>query len=500
MSHDIEAAYASSEIANLILSNQENFFGSYGAKGEWSIYVGCESDRQWPLTDGVILAENPKYDGSIKIAFEYKRPNEGIHGILTALGQSFAYLEKGYDASIMVIPDSYTSHLTPGEHVNRIIDATSPKAPISIYTYTTPDLSSIRPFQDKLQCMRSIDISSYTPVIKTEPKTKTIGNVRTLWAHMREGMSHPDAFFRFCQSVKIATVQDTDMLTIDLPDALLKAIYSIDSNIDPYKYLSYTTGDTISDRAWRYVWFKYYFWQDLIPIWSAHKPYIVNSKQTKIYINNSNTQSLFAGRTDSIKARLVKQLNSNSIKEDEAWIEYAKNVRNNAHSYREVIDSGLYHIGYINSDSTLTEIGYKFVNACERYGSPYNSVPMQIFKASILQNGQYGALLHYIDKVSAEKFHEDLFAFSVNEQGSYVFKHKEYLSYLDKYFAETLHISRKSSSRAEGTRMPFQAELALLKKMGFVRTKGDKIAYRIGVGLEIDWEQVQHSMLFFQNI
>lgn len=499
MSHDTEAAYASSEVADIIMLNQNSFFGNYGTQGAWSVYAGREGGHQWPLADGVILAENPARN-DIKIAFEYKRPNEGVHGILTALGQSFAYLEKGYDASVMVIPEAYSSHSTPGQHVRRVLEATSPDVPISIYTYKSPNLSATRPFHGKLQCVRDISLPNCRAITRTTTATTT-GSVSTLWAHMREGMSHPDAFFRFCQGVKVVTATGEDLSGIRLPSELTAAIQRIDANADPYKYLSNTPGDMISDKAWRYAWFNYYFWEDLIPIWSCSSPYVVNSIQTKIRIDANNFQGLFSGRVDSIKEKLVRKLNNGTFTESEAWEEYAKKVRKDAHSYREVVDSGLYHIGYVNPEGTLTEIGYKFVEACERVGSPYIGIPMEIFKATVLQNGQYGALLHYIYRLSEEKFDNDLFAFSqLDRNGNYKFNEQEYLAWIDDYFANTLHISKKTTVRAGGTRKPFQAELAFLKKMGFVRTSGRSAAYRVGVGLEIDWPQVQSSMLYFQNL
>lgn len=501
MSHDTEAAYASSEIADIIMLNQADFFGNYGTRGAWSVYAGRESSNQWPLTDGVILAENSTCE-DIKIAFEYKRPNEGVHGTLTALGQSFAYLEKGYDASIMVIPKTYSSHSAPGEHVKRVLEATSPDVPISIYTYDSPNLSATRPFHGKLQCVRDISLPDCRTIHRiSSASAPTTGNVSTLWAHMREGMSHPDAFFRFCQAVKIVTTTDENLSVSCLPTELIAAIGRIKENADPLKYLSNTQGDSVSDKAWRYVWFNYYFWKALIPIWSGCAPYIANNISTRIRINENSWQGLFSGRKDSIKEKLVRKLNNGAITEDEAWEEYAKKVRKDAHSYREVIDSGLYHIGYINPEGTLTEIGYKFVEACERVGSPYVGIPMEIFKATVLQNGQYGAMLHYIYKLSEEKFDDDLFAFSESDgNGNYKFKAQEYLNWIDDYFTNILHISKKSTMRAGGTRKPFQAELSFLKKLGFVRTSGHRTAYRVGVGLEIDWPQVQSSMLYFQNL
>ena len=260
------------------------------------------------IADGVILAENSTHN-DVKIAFEYKRPNEGVHGILTALGQSFAYLEKGYDASVMVIPEAYSSHSMPGQHVKRVLEATSPDVPISIYTYKTPNLSATRPFHGKLQCVRDISLPNCRTITRTTTAATT-GNVSTLWAHMREGDEVIlDAFFRFCQSVKVITATGEDLGGINLPSELVAAIRRIDGNADPYKYLSNTPGDTISDKAWRYAWFNYYFWENLIPIWASSNPYVVNNTSTRIRISEESWQGLFSGRSDSIKEKLVKKLN-----------------------------------------------------------------------------------------------------------------------------------------------------------------------------------------------
>jgi hypothetical protein len=238
-----------------------------------------------------------------------------------------------------------------------------------------------------------------------------------------------------------------------------------------------------------------------MPIYTTSSPYSVNAVQTKIRITDDTYQNLFSGRVDSIKAKLVDKLNSGSITENNAWIEYAKKVRSDAHSYREVIDSGLYHVGFLAPDGSLTDLGYKYVEACERLGTPYSGIPVEILRAAVLQNGQYGALLHYIYKLSEDKFKDDMFAFSTqNRHGQYQFDPVAYIDWLDDIFANTLHISKKSTERAGGTRRPLQAELAFLKKMGFVRSSGRSVSYRVGVGLEIDWPQVQSSMLYFQNL
>lgn len=500
MSHDTEAAYASSEIADLIMSNQASFFGTMGTSGVWSLFAGREGGHKWPLADGVINAQNITAD-DVNIAFEFKRPNEGVHGILTALGQSFAYLEKGYDATVMVIPEKYSSHTSPGSHVKNIIEATAPNTPISIYTYAPPNLSATRPFYGKLTCVRDISLPSCRTITRAATGASS-GKVSTLWAHMREGMSHPDAFFRYCQAVKIVSSLGENLDNIHIPKPLVDAVKRINPSTDVYKYLSNTSGDTVSDRAWRYAWFNFYFWNKLMPIFTAKSPYCVNDTPTKIKINDIKAQNLFSGRSDSIKSKLVMLLNSASITEEDAWEEYAQKVRSDAHSYREVIDSGLYHIGFLSPDGTLTDLGYKYVDTCERFGKSYEGVPLEILRAAVLQNGQYGAMLHYFYKLSEERFSSDLFSFATkNASGTYSFQAQDYLIWLDDIFYSTLHLSQKSTIRAGGTRKPFQAELSFLKKMGFIHsTKTGKAAYRVGVGLEIDWPQVQNSMLYFQSL
>lgn len=499
MSHDIEAAYASSEVADLIMRNQDKFFGSWGTKGAWSVFAGREGGHKWPLADGVICAQNTNYK-EINIAFEYKRPNEGLHGILTALGQSFAYLEKGYDASVMVIPDTYSSHSAPGDHVKRVLEATSPDIPISIYTYSLPNLSAARPFLDRLTCVRDISLPYCREIKQTTNTNSTSGSVSTLWAHVREGMSHPDAFFRYCQAVKIVSAKQENFDHVKIPKELEDAVRRKDRNVDILKYLSNTSGDTISDRAWRYVWLTFYFWNDMIPLYKGADPFVVNDVPTKIQISPEKNAKIFSGRIDSLKNRLVDQLNNHKISIETAWDDYAKEIHDEAHSYREVIDSGLFHIGFLAGDGSLTELGYKYVDACERIGHSHEGVPFEILRASFLQNGQYGALLHYFYKFSEELFSDDLFAFANEIDGKYKFQSDEYLEWLDNVFTNKLHIIQKSSERSGGTRRKFQAELWILKKLGFVKKKGRQTAYRIGVGLEIDWPQVESSMLYFQSL
>ncbi len=499
-SHNTEAAYASAEIASIIQDRQKHFFNGLGVSGSWSLFAGREGGCQWPLADGVINATNPQKE--LNIAFEFKRANEGVHGILTALGQSYAYLEKGYDASVMCFPSCYSSHNSPGNHIRRVIESTAPDIPIWIFTYDDPDLAATRPFQNKLTCVRDISLSSCRPIQRTAGANVSASKVTTLWAHVREGMSHPDALFRFCQSVKIVSSVGESLNTFTFPQQLIDAVGRIDSNADIFKYLSNTASDDILDMAWRKVWFSYYFWKDLIPIYNGNKPFTVNTMPTKIKIDENTYQNLFSGRVDSIKDKLVDKLNKGTITEDDAWEEYARKVRKDAHSYREVIDSGLYHMGFLSPNGDLTDLGYKYVDACERSNSAYQILPMEILRGAVLQNGQFAALLHYIFKLSEEKFDDDLYAFStISDNGKHSFVQQDYLRWLLDYFANTLHIVQKSSLRAGGTRQPFQAEMSFMNKLGLVRANSSgRTIYRVGSGLSINWPQVETSLQFFNNL
>ena len=496
--HNNEAAYASAEIASMMQESQDIFFDGIGVNGAWSLFAGREGNSQWPLTDGVISAINPRKE--LHIAVEFKRANEGIHGILTALGQSYAYLEKGYHASVMVIPCSYPSHNSPGEHIKRIIEATAPDVPIWIYTYSDPDLSVARPFHGKLTCLRNKTLSACN-TIKREAPIVT-GRVSTLWAHIREGMSHPDAFYRFCQSVKIISSLGERNEDYKFPKELINAVKKIDRDADVISFLSSTTSDSILDKAWRRVWFNYYFWPELIPIFNSVQPYGVNCTNTRIRIDNNVYQGLFSGRSNSIKDKIVERLNSGTISEEEAWKEYAQKVRSDAHSYREVIDSGLYHIGFLSPNGDLTELGYRFVDACERNDSPYDFLPLEILRAALLQNGQFAALLHYIFKLSEERFDEDLFSFTtVDKKGVRQFRHIDYLDWLMDHFTNDLHVVQKVSSRGGKKRRSLQAEIGYMRKLGLVRSNAQgHAAFRIGTGLCIDWPQVETSIQFFNAL
>lgn len=503
MSHDSEAAYASGEIADIIQSKAGLFFGTLTAGGTWKLSAGREGSTVWPLADGLIQATNSKPTVSdVSIAFEYKRPNEGVHGILTAVGQSLAYIEKGYDASVICIPKSYISHADPGTHVKNIIDTSAPDAPISVFVYDTPNMASTRPFNQKLTCVRDIDLSK--TVIYRSPSSKKIsGKISTIWAHVREGMSHPDAFFRYCQGVKIISSIGEDTSKYVFSKEIIAAVKRMDPTADPCMYLSNTSGDSMSDKVWRYVWFNYYFWEKLRPIYNSKSPYIVNDIETLIRRDFSTKQKLFSGRADSIKNKIVDKLNSGiGFSEDDAWDEFVYRVRSDAHSYREVIDSGLYQIGLLDADGFLTDYGYKYVNACEKANNdPYRDEPMNILRAVSINIGQFDVFLYTTYKYSQQRFLENFNDFTYmkkSKNGNKVkFVSKDYLAWLDDVFTNQLHMYKKTTQRAGGTRKPFQAEMSYLRKLGFIY---ENEAFKRGTGLNIDWPLVNESLKFFQTL
>ena len=413
-----------------------------------------------------------------------------------------AYLEKGYDASVICIPKIYTSHANPGVHVKNIIETTAPDAPITVYTYDTPNMANTRPFSKKLTCIRDIDLSK-SIVYRSSGAKKVSGQISTIWAHVREGMSHPDAFFRYCQGVKIISSIGEDKSKYTLPKEIIDAVKRVDPTADPWMYLSNTPGDSMSDMAWRYVWFNYYFWPGLMPLYTSKTPYTVNDIETKIRIDVTTKQKLFSGRSDSIKAKLVDKLNKTSgYTEDDAWEEYVKKVRKDAHSYREVIDSGLYQLGLLDADSLLTDYGYKYVNACEKAGNnPYNDEPINILRAISLQIGQFDVFLYTAYKYSQDRFQAYFDDFTkvkkLKTVDKIVFQSADYLDWLDDVFTNQLHMYKKTTLRAGGTRKPFQAEMAYLKKLGFIYSNN---AFKRGTGLNIDWPLVEGSLIYFQGI
>ncbi|MDM1758773.1 hypothetical protein HX127_14650 [Acinetobacter sp. 256-1] len=494
MSHDLYATWACAEIASIIRNNQPTYFTNSGYPTGWTVGSGREGGRLWPLADGVISSYHSSVTDDLHIAVEFKRTNEGLHGTLTALGQSLAYLHKGYHASIIVIPEKYTSHSSPANHIKDVLDLTANTMPVGVYGYKEPDLTKLNPFENQITCYRQPQLS-LSPLV-TGASVGSRPKSSTLWAHVREGMSYPDVFYKYCKEVKFVTSYPSNRNFQLLPE-LIAAVNRIMPTADPIKFLSYTKDDSILDRTWLHVWFNYYFHKNLRPIFTKDPHtglYAVNAKASLIKQNKSEFANFLSGRKDSLKEKIVEKLNKGSLTEDEAWEEYVRTVRNQAHSYREVIDSGLYHLNLIDSEGNLTKVGYKFVDEADKESSVYSNTAIQILRGAALVYGNFSAFLHYVYQLSEEVFSEEAMYFaSMNRKnGTIKFDNVGFKAYLYEKMKDDLSLILTSSIRSPGNpRNAFQAEIPFLKYLGLI---DEGTPFRLGTGLLINWPVVQESI------
>ncbi len=486
MSHDLYASWATVEISRMIKATPLVMLSTGVPANNLNVFANRESGRVWPIPDGRISAETQA--NKFEIAIEMKRTNEGLHGILTAIGQSQAYIHKGYSGSAIVIPKAYDSHQTPGTYVSDVISNTRTDLPIGVFIYDTPDTSTATPFLNKLTCLRQIGLTA-TQRIQT-------GNFllsqksSTQWAHLREGSSESFAFFKYLQNAKQQNATNPTEPTINLPPRFRAAVRRISPGANPLHYLSFATGISFHDIVWRNFWFNTVLSNSVATIWTkVGTVYSVNNVSTELQLADGSKQFFFSGRTDSIKNKIVDELNAGTINENEAWEKFALNVHNRAHSYREDIDSGLEHLGLIESDGKPSDAGYKFVDACERTNDCHSGKPWLILGSSILKEGSLAAFLHYIYKVSERKFKQQPLAFTTAAAGGRrTFNKNDYLTFLRNELANTLHVMNTATLRGGVQRNAFQGEFAILRKFDFVSS------FRVGVGLEINWPLVQEFL------
>lgn len=484
MSHDIQASWAAAELARYFQSNPGDCFGAAPPTG-LSVFASREGRTVWPFADGVIVLQDPSV--IYRIAVEYKRPNEGTHGILTALGQSLAYINKGYNGAVAVIPREYGTHPTPGLYTSTVLDNAVGRANLGVFTYEDPDTTLSSPFMGKLRCERPLEVDTLPPVV-----TGTFAsNTTTQWMHVREGSSTPSAFFKFLQVSKSLPITHTPEPTVHMPRGLRDAVGRIARGSDPLKYLSYSVGDDFRDKAWRNFWFGYVLTQDVMNIWSTATPaYVVDASPTRLeQFDGITPMVMFASRSDSRKSRIVDRLNSGAISEDEAWEDFAKNIRKRAHSYREDVDSGLEHMGMLDADGKPTELGYRFIDLCERTNAPHIGIPKRMLGAAMLKNGDMISLLHYIHRLSEGLFRSNPLHFVTGARLNKL-DGNAYRDWLEDELSNNLHVLNKVSARGGVSRKPLQAEITMLRKFDFVSS------YRIAVGIEINWPVVQDALDF----
>lgn len=488
MSHDLEASYAAAEVASDLLRAPQNCFDEVPAAHLLSAYAAREGKNLWPHADGVIeIGVTGPAPKKYSIAVEFKRPNEGVHGVLTAIGQAHAYLRKGYAGAIIVIPETYSGLAASGAYVRDVLDLTSQTQAIGVYSYRPPDMAKPSPFEGRLILGRALKIDAAPPIAAPVAPSAT----ETQWAHVREGSSDPDAFFKYLQAVKLLGGGGAPVANTVIPQPILDAVERVRPGSDPWLYLSNAPRNGMADRAWRYFWFKYVLSTETISGWQ-HNGVEYETASTPsgiIRSDGSGRKMFFAGRADSIKNRLVREMNLNGLVENDALDQLVTNYSNRAHSYREDIDSGAEHLGFVDGEGRLTDEGYRFVDACERTGDPNNGLPRALFMSAVLRDGGLGAFLHYVYRLSEKRFSANALAFVDNATGR--FDSKTYLQWVEDEMANKLRVIKKVGPRGGAARAPFQAELALLRGLGIVGTR-----FRVGVGLVINWPEFQDALEF----
>ena len=230
--------------------------------------------------------------------------------------------------------------------------------------------------------------------------------------------------------------------------------------------------------------FEYILHKEMQIIWTNDDPYTANPVAVKLFQQDGTTpmQILGASRKDSIKSKIVDDLNTKTITEGEAWEKFVVACNYRAHSFRETVDSGIDAFELIDEHGNPTMLGYNFVDACKNNSDNANApTPMAILRYALLKNGKFASFLQYVFETSESRFRDDPSSFVGNGQ----FQEDDYLYWLEKEFHDTLRIINKVTQRGGVARKPFQAERTILKQFGLLTGN-----MRTGVGLEINWPSV----------
>ena len=409
-----------------------------------------------------------------------------------------AYLHKGHSSAIIILPKKYDSYDYAGEYLCPVLEDIG-REPIGVCVYEEPDPVKISPFADRVDCLRKFSLKTQRPS-GAPPRLR----VHTQWAHIREGSSTADSFYKYLLTARSVTDSTPEPSAGRVNPDIVSAVQRIEPGADVIKYLSNAPGISFHDKVWRIFWFRYVFHRKSMPIWSSGpSPYSTNREPTLLLqADGSSKVEFWSAKSDSIKNKLVSQLNSGQINVNQAWEIYVQNVRSRAHSFREDIDSGLAHLGFLDNDGRPTGLGHRFIDVCDRTGTSNSGMALSIMRAALVQNGQYGALLHYIHRLSDGLFSNEPLAFGnvVDEVSGrrVTFDQVGYINWIEDKLSNELRVMRKVSSRggiARGTaRKPLQAELTILGQLGLVPGRQDR--FRLGTGLVINWPAVQEAMSF----
>lgn len=502
--HHVGADFAASELARMLAADPSLCYSPSTLPTAVSCNASYESSASpWPKSDGVISIAEPGGRFRREIAIEYKRHQEGIHGLLTAMGQAHGYIHKGYSGALIVVPSAYSTHSSPANYVAEVLDRTSNAKAIGVFRYDDPDTSSATPFVGRIHCIRPLEIFTTAATqlaASTGPKTQ--------WVHVREGSTTRDAFFRFLQTAKMLSA-GAPPPTPNIPLELIAAIARIAPGRDPLAYLANTATTNFLSRVWQTFWFEWVATNEVLTPWiKTGTTYTTPNAFTRIEKDNGTGRSqTFEGRANGLKEELVLRLNAGTITEPESWELFAagipsstgtqskQGVRDRAHSYREDLDSSLMQLQWIENDGYPTDYGYRYLGICERYGGPNSHAAEEYVGATLLQTGRFASFLHYIYRLSERVFSANPMSFTkLNAAGNLVFNedsYSEYLDYLEDEFVTNLKVMRKVSGRSRPrVRTVFQAELTVLRNYGFISTA----RHRLGVGIPIDWERVLEGL------
>jgi len=502
--HNAEADFASSEVARMLVADPGLCYASGPRPPTISASASYEpSSAGWPKADGLVSILEGGATTRRDIALEYKRPQEGIHGLLTAIGQAHGYLHKGYSGAAIVIPARYASLTTPAEYVRDVLDKISGSRAIAVFSYDSPDTTSATPFAGRIQCIRPLVFDATG--VRLRPASQ---GPKTQWVHMREGSTTRDAFFRFLQMAKRLSADNTAA-----PPALRVEITSAIGRLapgkDPVEFITNTADAKFLTRVWQIFWLEWLATPDVLTPWTLVAGiYSAPGAKTRILRDDGIGLSvMWEGRVNGLKETIAAMLNRGEINEAVGWELFIsgiqgiggkqdkQGVRERAHSFREDIDSALAQLQWIEQDGLPTDQGYRYMTICERYGGANSNAAVEYMGATLIQTGRYASFLHYIHRLSERKFAADPLAYTrLDPGGRPVFNDDSYWEYLEdieRAFTDELRVIRKVATRARPrTRTTFQVELTLLRNYGFVSTG----RHRLGVGIPIDWEQVVQAL------
>ena len=503
--HNAEADFAASELARMLVANPSLCYdGSATIPASISASASYEpSAAGWPKADGLVSVLESGASSQREIALEYKRPQEGIHGLLTAIGQAHGYLHKGYSGAAIVVPARYSALSTPAEYVRDVLNEISGSRSIGVFCYEEPDTTSVTPFAGRIQCVRPFVFD--TNGARLRPAGK---GPKTQWVHMREGSTTRDAFFRFLQVAKRLSADATTAAPALRPE-IVAAIQRLAPGKDPVEYITNTADNKFLTKVWQVFWLEWLATFEVLKPWKRIGGiYSAPGAKTRVLRDDGADFSiLWEGRTNGLKETISAMLNDGEITEDEGWELFLagikstgsgqnkQGVRERAHSYREDIDSALAQLQWIEVDGLPTDQGYRYMTICERYGGANSSAAKDYMGATLIQTGRYASFLHYIHRLSERKFAEDPLAYTRKAPGGRpVFNEDSYWEYLQEIEAKMtneLRVMRKVSGRDRPrVRTTFQVELTLLRNYGFV----SESRHRLGVGIPIDWEQVVQAL------